>query len=300
MEKNSTNNNHSLKVALIGNPNCGKSTLFNILTGLHQSTANFPGATVDKKTGSAKISDASGRNVLVEFLDLPGAYSLNPKSLDEKIAVELLQDRNHYDHPNLTLFVADASNLKRSLYLAAQIIDLKIPVVIALNMMDVVEKRGMELDDKLLAQRLGVKIVPISARQAWGIDELKQALISPIEIQKKDIEFKEQSDNVLDAFAKIPAVELATLQTNFVRACGGHAPKAASKTKPVPQEGKKFSVETVRQKYPNAYRPWSKEDDVLLTEQFTAGESRKKIAEAFGRQQGAIRARLVKLRLIEE
>ena len=78
----------SIKVALIGNPNCGKSTLFNILTGLHQSTANFPGATVDKKTGSAKIPDVSGKIISVEFLDLPGAYSLHPKSPDEKIAVE--------------------------------------------------------------------------------------------------------------------------------------------------------------------------------------------------------------------
>lgn len=177
--------NTKLKVALVGNPNCGKSTLFNVLTGLNQSTANFPGVTVDKKTGSAKIQNASGKIISVDFLDLPGAYSLNAKSLDEKIPVEILSDKHNPDHPDLALFVADASNLKRSLFLATQIIDLshrdggaKIPVVIALNMMDVVEKRGMEIDIELLSQKLGVKIIPISARAETGIEELKLAIVS--------------------------------------------------------------------------------------------------------------------------
>ena len=171
-----------MKVALIGNPNCGKSTLFNVLTGLKQSTANFPGATVDKKTGSAKIRDSSGKNISVDFIDLPGAYSLNAKSLDEKIAIELLGDATNPDHPDLTLFVADASNLKRSLFLATQIIDLQIPVVIALNMMDVVEKRGMEIDVELLSKKLGVKLIPISARAERGIEELEQAIVSANEV----------------------------------------------------------------------------------------------------------------------
>lgn len=179
--------NKALKVALIGNPNCGKSTLFNILTGLNQSTANFPGATVDKKTGFSKIEDASGKMIGTEFIDLPGVYSLNPKSPDEKIAVELLQDRNNPDYPDLTLFVADASNLKRSLFLAAQIIDLKIPVIVALNMMDVVEKRGMEIDTQLLAQKLGVRIVPISARKQTGMDRLRKAIVGPIVIPAGEI-----------------------------------------------------------------------------------------------------------------
>jgi len=177
----------SLKVALVGNPNCGKSTLFNVLTGLSQSTANFPGATVDKKTGLAKIKDLSGKNIAVDFIDLPGAYSLNAKSLDEKITVELLSDKNNPDHPALTLFVAEATNLKKSLFLATQILDLKIPVVIALNMMDVVEKRGMEINAGLLSHKLGVKIIPISARTETGIEELKQALVSPNEISSVEI-----------------------------------------------------------------------------------------------------------------
>ncbi|TAL62907.1 MAG: ferrous iron transport protein B [Bacteroidetes bacterium] len=206
----------SLKVALIGNPNCGKSTLFNILTGLNQSTANFPGATVDKKTGSAKILNTSGKNVSVDFLDLPGAYSLDPKSPDEKIAVELLHDRNHPDHPGLTLFVADASNLKRSLYLAAQIIDLKIPVVIALNMMDVIEKRGMEIDDRLLSQKMGVRIVPISARQKWGIDLLKQAILSPVEIPPNKIFSK--TDNANENHAQ-RTIERYRIITGIISGC---------------------------------------------------------------------------------
>ena len=174
--------NRKLKVALIGNPNCGKSTLFNLLTGLHQSTANFPGATVEKKTGLAKIG-----SVNVEFTDLPGAYSLYPKSLDEQIAVNVLKDSRDPDYPDVTLVVADASNLKRSLFLATQIIDLShtlghapVPMIIALNMMDVVEKRGLEIDTAFLSSRLGVKIIPISARNNKGIDMLKQALVEEV------------------------------------------------------------------------------------------------------------------------
>ncbi len=169
-----------MKVALIGNPNCGKSTLFNLLTGLKQSTANFPGATVDKKTGTAKINSTE-----VEFIDLPGAYSLNAKSPDEKIAVEILSDKNNSDYPDLTVYVADASNLKRTLFLATQIIDLKIPLVIALNMMDIVDKRGMEINIELLSEKLGVKIIPISARENRGIDLLKKEIVSKIKIPKE-------------------------------------------------------------------------------------------------------------------
>lgn len=205
----------SLKVALIGNPNCGKSTLFNILTGLNQSTANFPGATVDKKTGSAKIKSLSGNTVLAEFIDLPGAYSLNPKSLDEKIAVEILLDEKDPHHPDVILLVVDASNLKRSLLLATQVIDMsygkaqrKIPVLIALNMMDVVEKRGMEIDSQLLSERLGVPVVPVSARVGNGINFLEQEIVSSLEGPKKEI-LSARSDNT-DASQTIERYRLIT------------------------------------------------------------------------------------------
>ncbi len=109
-----------LKVALVGNPNSGKSTLFNALTGLNQKTGNFPGVTVDKKSGLAKLNNI----VTVEFTDLPGTYSLYPKSLDERVAFEVLCDPNNENHPDVTIIVADASNLKRNLFLVSQIIDL--------------------------------------------------------------------------------------------------------------------------------------------------------------------------------
>ena len=195
-----------LKVALIGNPNCGKSTLFNVLTGLKQNTANFPGATVDKKTGSAKVSDSRGKTVSVEFIDLPGTYSLHPKSLDEKIAVEILSNENKEEHPDLVLYVADASNLKRTLFLATQVIDIKIPMMIALNMMDVVEKRGMEINAEMLSEKLGVTVVPISARSERGIDELKAKLVSGIELPKKqmagmkEMERKSEAEQTIERY----------------------------------------------------------------------------------------------------
>jgi ferrous iron transport protein B len=219
-----------LKVALIGNPNSGKSTLFNVLTGLNQSTANFPGATVDKKTGSAKINDSNGKSVPVEFIDLPGAYSLNPKSLDEKIAVDLLQDKNNPHHPDLILFVADASNLKRSLFLATQIIDssfrsdhIKIPVVIALNMMDIVRKRGMEIDANLLSQKLGIQVIPISARVDEGIELLKRAIISPLEIPEKAIFpkeiFEEKNPIQADGTPAEQTIERYRIITEIISGC---------------------------------------------------------------------------------
>ncbi len=123
--------NVDFKIALIGNPNAGKSTLFNVLTGLNQKVGNFPGVTVDKKTGFCKLPDSR----VSQIIDLPGTYSLYPKSKDELIVMEALADKKSPVHPDLIIFVADASNLKRNLLLYTQIADLKIPVIIALNMM---------------------------------------------------------------------------------------------------------------------------------------------------------------------
>ena len=168
-----------LKVALVGNPNSGKSTLFNALTGLNQRTGNFPGVTVDKKTGSARINTSlAGKPVTAEFIDLPGTYSLYPKSPDERVAFEVLCDPSNEDHPDLTIIVADASNLKRNLFLATQIIDLKLPAVLALNMMDLVEKAGLVIDTKLLSEKLGIPVIAVNARKKEGLDELKKALAS--------------------------------------------------------------------------------------------------------------------------
>lgn len=127
-----------LKIALVGNPNSGKSTLFNLLTGLKQKTGNFPGVTVDKKSGSFKLPD--GR--IAELTDLPGTYSIYPKTLDEQIVQEVLLNQEHPQHPDALIVVADATNLKRNLLLFTQIRDLNIPCVLVLNMMDLAERKN--------------------------------------------------------------------------------------------------------------------------------------------------------------
>ena len=168
--------NKKIKVALVGNPNCGKTSLFNALTGLNQKVANFPGVTVDKKTGLCKLTDAGNNTIDAEIIDLPGTYSLYPKSIDEHVTFQLLCDPKNPLHPDITLVIADASNLKRSLFLCSQIIDLKTPVVLALNMMDLVKAKGLEIDLLKLEKILGIKVIAINAREEIGIEELKNAI----------------------------------------------------------------------------------------------------------------------------
>jgi ferrous iron transport protein B len=162
----------TLKVALVGNPNTGKSTLFNVLTGLNQKIGNFPGVTVEKKTGLCKLNVQQE----AQIIDLPGAYSLYPKSKDEGIVLDTLADAANLVHPDLVVFIADATNLKRNLLLYTQVADLKIPVIIALNMMDLAKRSGIQIKVDELSAKLGVRIVPISARSGAGIEELKQAI----------------------------------------------------------------------------------------------------------------------------
>ncbi|SDP98795.1 ferrous iron transport protein B [Mucilaginibacter sp. OK268] len=161
-----------IRVALVGNPNTGKSTLFNILTGLNQKIGNFPGVTVDKKTGFCQLPD--GRTA--EIIDLPGTYSIYPKSKDESIVFSVLADKAKGLTPDLIVVILDASNLKRNLLLYTQIADLKIPIVVALNMIDVSDKAGIDIDIDLFAKKLGVQVVPVSARKIKGIDQLKNAI----------------------------------------------------------------------------------------------------------------------------
>ncbi|NVM64419.1 ferrous iron transport protein B [Mucilaginibacter sp. SG538B] len=162
----------NIRVALVGNPNTGKSTLFNILTGLNQKIGNFPGVTVDKKTGFCQLPD--GRTA--EIIDLPGTYSIYPKSKDESIVFSVLADKSKGMVPDLVVVILDASNLKRNLLLYTQVADLKIPVVVALNMVDVSDKAGIKINIDLFAKKLGVPVVPISARKNTGIDKLKSAI----------------------------------------------------------------------------------------------------------------------------
>lgn len=160
------------KVALIGNPNTGKSSLFNALTGMNQKVGNFAGVTVEKKTGLTKLSD----DRIAQVIDLPGTYSLYPKSKDETIVLEVLADTQNSSYPDLLIFIADASNLKRNLLLYTQVADLKIPVIIALNMLDMADRSGIRINIDLLSKKLGVRVIPISARKGEGIFELKQAI----------------------------------------------------------------------------------------------------------------------------
>jgi len=178
-----------IKVALVGNPNTGKSTLFNRLTGLNQKIGNFPGITVDKKTGFMKL--AGGKEA--EIIDLPGTYSLYPKSTDESIVFQVLADKNNNSHPDVIVLIADASNLKRNMLLYSQVADLGIPMILALNMIDLSTKQGIEIDLDKLAEKLGIQVVSISARNNIGIDKLKQAIANTNKIatqfQDVDVNF---------------------------------------------------------------------------------------------------------------
>lgn len=163
---------NNFKIALVGNPNTGKSTLFNLLTGLNQKIGNFPGVTVDRKTGETKLP--SGKKATI--IDLPGCYSLNPKSNDEAIVFEVLANKLDRNYPDLVILVADATNLRRNLLLFSQVADLGIPMVLALNMSDLANVQGIDINVDALAQKLGVLVVPISARNDQGIEVLKKAI----------------------------------------------------------------------------------------------------------------------------
>ena len=155
-------------IALVGNPNSGKSTLFNQLTGLKQKTGNFPGVTVDKRTGLVKLKDFE-----TEVMDLPGTYSLYPKSLDEKIVIDILANPSDDYYPDLVVVVADASNLKRNLLLFTEIKDLGLPVILALNMVDVAAQHGLKINVQQLSIEIGTPVVSINARNGDGVGQLK-------------------------------------------------------------------------------------------------------------------------------
>ena len=159
-------------IALVGNPNSGKSSLFNVLTGLNQQVGNFPGVTVDKKTGISQITD----QVKATIIDLPGTYSLYPRREDEWVSYKILLDPEDDLKPDMIVLIADASNLKRNLLFCTQIIDLKIPVVIGLSMMDLARHKGVKIDIPGLERELGVPVVAINPRKNKGITALKKAI----------------------------------------------------------------------------------------------------------------------------
>ncbi|HQQ98272.1 MAG TPA: ferrous iron transport protein B [Cyclobacteriaceae bacterium] len=162
-----------LKIALVGKPNAGKSSLFNRLTGLNQKIGNFPGITVDKRVGFCQLNETTS----AEIIDLPGIYSLYPRTLDEKIVVDVLTDKSGENFPDLVAVIADATNLKNCLLLLTQLMDLGHPVILALNMMDLAARSGLGLDIKKLASQLDVPVVMINARQGLGVEDLKKQLL---------------------------------------------------------------------------------------------------------------------------
>lgn len=178
-KKNSTNLKSltKIKIALVGNPNSGKTTLFNALTGLNQKIGNFPGITVDKKSGFCLLNESKSS----EIIDLPGAYSLYAKSEDEKITSRIVCSSGENEHPDVIVIVVDAGNLKRNLLLATQVIDLGNPCVLALNMVDEAEEKKIKIDVSKLSNTLGIKVIPLIARKGKGITELKRVLTQPVE-----------------------------------------------------------------------------------------------------------------------
>ena len=193
-----------IKVALVGNPNTGKSTVFNLLTGLNQKIGNFPGITVDKKTGFSTLN-AEKR---AQIIDLPGTYSLYPKSKDESIVFQVLANKQNKLYPDVVVVVADATNLRRNLLLCSQVADLGFPMLLALNMCDLAKKEGIHIDTDKLAKRLGIQVVSMSARKAEGLQQLKQAIVNTtIKTQPEYLESKMFAQEAIEKVKKRIAVK---------------------------------------------------------------------------------------------
>ena len=182
-------------LALIGNPNAGKSSLFNQLTGLRQKTGNFPGVTMDKKSGVCQLTPTTP----ITVVDLPGVYSVYPKSPDEQLVTDILANPHHPDYPDVAVVVLDASNLRRNMLLFTQIMDLRVPVVLALNMLDVAKQQQQEVNAVRLSMRLGVPVVRINARTGEGVELVKKAVLQQLEepIVAESLFFDPETDPVL-------------------------------------------------------------------------------------------------------
>ncbi len=192
-----------IHIALVGNPNSGKSSLFNALTGLHQKVGNFPGVTVDKKTGDLAVGPYD-----TTLIDLPGTYSFYPKREDEWVAYRVLMGVDEQVKTDVILLVADASNLKRNLLFCSQIIDLKIPVVLALTMNDLAAKKGIKIDVAGLQEDLGIPVVAVDARKNKGLSALKDVIKEIIETprsrsQESFIDNKKLAVEAIDDFKKL-------------------------------------------------------------------------------------------------
>ncbi|MGB1020091.1 MAG: ferrous iron transport protein B [Flavobacteriaceae bacterium] len=171
----------TLNVALLGNPNTGKTSVFNQLTGLNQKVGNYPGITVDKKQGSCRLD----RNTKAHIIDLPGTYSLNASSMDESVVIELLLNKTDKDYPDVAVVITDVENLKRNLLLFTQIKDLEIPTLLVINMTDQMKRKGIMLDLPKMEALLDTKVVLTSMRKKKGIEKLKEELLNFRELSAK-------------------------------------------------------------------------------------------------------------------
>ena len=188
----------SYTFALVGNPNSGKTTLFNQLTGNHQHVGNWPGVTVEKKTGHLRTDES------VEFVDLPGIYSLLPYSSDEMVARRFLEEGD----PDAIIDIVDASNLERNLYLTTQLMEFGVPVIVALNQMDIVRKRGYTIKSKELSKVLGVPVVEISALKNEGISELVKLTVNAADKKElvQPVRFCTKLENYLMLNYSVPGI----------------------------------------------------------------------------------------------
>ena len=199
----------NINVSLIGNPNTGKTSVFNLLTGLNQQVGNYPGITVERKAGICKLPN----NIKGNILDLPGTYSLNASSLDENVVIDVLMNRNDSDFPDVAVVVTDVENLKRNLLLFTQIKDLDIPTILVINMADRMKGRGITIDIPALEAKLNTKIVLMSSRKNQGIEELKNAIIDYKKLSTKpclnafEIDLK-YFENLQKAFPSQPLYKL--------------------------------------------------------------------------------------------
>ncbi|MCK0131947.1 ferrous iron transport protein B [Flavobacteriaceae bacterium F08102] len=183
-----------IRVALVGNPNTGKSSLFNELTGLKQKVSNYPGVTVERRIGMAKIS----KDCRAIISDLPGTYSINPTSIDENIVLQTFLNTDVDDYPDVVVLVADVENLKRNLFLFTQIKDLEIPVILVINMADQMEKRGISIDIEQLKKELNAQVVLISTKKNIGIDQVKSAILNFKEV--KEAPFSQIAERIDPSF----------------------------------------------------------------------------------------------------
>ena len=196
----------SLTIALVGNPNCGKTTTFNTLTGSNQYVGNWPGVTVEKKEGRLKGHKD------IKIVDLPGIYSLSPYTPEEVITRNFLLQQK----PNVILNIVDASNIERNLYLTTQLIECGIPVVIALNMMDIVEKHGTKINIKKLSNQLNCPIIEISALKNKGLTELIQAVISTKDLNVTlNAIFNDKVEEVIEDISALISSHVDSIQTRW-------------------------------------------------------------------------------------